>query len=98
MQSTSSVIILYFFKRRSTYLFKKFQPGMVNISADTKNLLTSKKYVIQNRGKVKVKVFQFCVFSQLSNLFFREKVKWKHFGFLIINLLEIYVQVINNIV
>ncbi|XP_044258935.1 soluble guanylate cyclase 89Db-like [Tribolium madens] len=30
-------------------------PGMINISADTKNLLPLKKYVIKNRGKVKVK-------------------------------------------
>lgn len=31
------------------------QPGKINISADTKNILPSSKYITESRGKVRVK-------------------------------------------
>jgi guanylate cyclase len=61
MQSTSSVNILVAVK--CDFNSVSFQPGMINISADTMNLLPTGQYVIKNRGVVHVKVI---VFVELS--------------------------------
>jgi class 3 adenylate cyclase len=89
MQSTSSVNILVAVK--CDFNSVSFQPGMINISADTMNLLPTGKYVIKNRGVVHVKVIVFVELAfAASTDHFRVKEKWRHFGCLIEPVKSIY--------
>lgn len=58
------------------------EPGKINISSGTKNLLPADVYKIENRGVVKVKVLptNYNLFKFYFQIF-RERVKWKRFGF-----------------
>jgi hypothetical protein len=81
MQSTSSVNID--FRCNAEIILRCLQPGMVHISRQTKDHLPKDRYVVENRGLIKLKVVKLQhVSTDFVTTSFREREKCKPSGYL----------------